>query len=117
MRLIKEGSVPSVLDAEEASVMLVCWRGDPRVGGDVICGFFVVSRETLAGWVRLGGGAVVPSTVPFMSAHHIFQTITWGRPPIYTIGGGRKKAWDETALFCNVKRCVTNKPRDPGYHN
>jgi len=56
----------------------------------------VVSRETLAGWVRLGGGAVVPSTVPFMSAYHIFQTVTWGRPPI-TPSARRKEeglGWD-----------------------
>jgi hypothetical protein len=97
---------------------VLAW-GHPRVGGDATCGFFVVSSATLAGWMHLGGGAVVPSTSPFMSVHHIFQTTTWGRPPITpsTIGKDGRKAWDGAVLFCIVKRFATNKPRDPGCHN
>ena len=92
--------------------------GHPRVGGDVTCGFFVVSRAILAGWVRLGGGAVVPSTVPFMSVYHIFQTTTWtSAHNLHNLHRRKEGAWDGTALFCNVKRCITNKPRDPGHQN
>ena len=47
---MNEGNVSSALDVEDASVMLVCWRGDVHGLGWCTCGL----RETLVGQARVG---------------------------------------------------------------
>ena len=96
---------------------MLAW-GHPRVGGDGTCGFFVVSRETLAGWVRLGGGAVVPvhSSIHVGVSH--LPNDHLGTPAHCAIGKEEGRRLGVGRLyFATLKRCVTNKPRDPGYHN
>ena len=47
---MNEGNVSSALDVEDASVILVCWRGDVHGLGWCTCGL----RETLVGQARVG---------------------------------------------------------------
>ena len=51
---MQEGNVSSALDVEDASVILVCWRGD--VHGLRWCNMWFLCglRETLVGQARVG---------------------------------------------------------------
>ena len=89
---MNEGNVSSALDVEDASVILVCWRGDVHGLGWCTCGL----RETLVGQARVG-----VDTFPSVGGE----------------GEGHEgHGWDGTALFCNAKRFIINQPRDPGCH-
>jgi hypothetical protein len=86
----------------------------------VTCGFFMVSRTT--SWQVGRAWEVVLLRPQFHSCRCIAPS---KRPPggrqsarpLHHREGGRKEAGNGAASFCNAKRCVTNKPRDPGCHN